>query len=800
MSREPKHTNKQVGIVKRHPDGFGFFIPDQAGTPDVYIPKQFMNGVMTNDKVEVAVYPEPGGKRFRGEISRIVDRAHKKVIGKFQHMNDQLGIILDTNNNWGANLSIPLKFSGGAKADDLVIVEITSYPTNNNQFIGKVTEVLGDANDPMYDTKKVIINHKIPHEFTGAIEVESQKFSHDLLPSKFRDRKDLTKTPLITIDGKTAKDFDDAIFVEQTATGFHLIVAIADVSHYVKIGSAIDTEAYERGTSVYFPNFVVPMLPEVLSNELCSLKPDVYRLCLVADMNFDFQGCIQKSEFYEGIMRSHARVTYGEAQEVIEGRCPEQFEHVKDMILKAEGLAKLLMARRFQAGSLDLEIPETELIIDESGCPIDIIRSERIFAHRLIEEMMLVANVEVAKFIGKNNSEVLYRIHEPPKLEKIEALNNHLHNFGSQTILSTSNLQKNLGKALHEFTGQPQEVILNILILRSMNQAKYSPDNVGHFGLGFEDYCHFTSPIRRYPDLIVHRVLKNILRIPGYDMPADATLQTAGTMLSACEQRSVKAERQLHSIKKARFMHKYLGEEFDGVISSVAKFGVFVLLRQFDVDGLVKVEDLGDDQFYFEEADMMLKGKRSGLEYKLGDAVKIQVAACDVELGQINFALVGQTVRSTQSKDNRMPFGKKNNKPRARDNDQKSFRKNKPEKSGKKGYPKRDSRDEERGKFSKDDRSQKDDRSRKDERQNDRKNGRVGFSSQSKFNDDPNKKPITGSMEKILKMLDEGASRGNHTKGFSNREDDQERRTGKNDRRGAGKARLSKRSGKGKTR
>jgi ribonuclease R len=808
MSREPKNSSSQIGTVKRHPDGFGFFIPDNAGTPDVYIPKQFMNGVMTNDKVEVGVYPEPGGKRFRGEVIKIVDRAHKKVIGKYQHLNDQQGIILDTNNNWGANLTIPTKFAKNAKPDDLVIVEITSYPTNNNQFLGKITEVLGDANDPMYDTKKVIINHKIPHEFSGAVDAEAAQIPEEVDPKKYKDRRDLTNTNLITIDGKTAKDFDDAIFVEQTSSGFHLIVAIADVSHYVKIGSAIDTEAYERGTSVYFPNFVVPMLPEVLSNGLCSLKPKVPRLCLVADMHFDFQGVIQKSEFYEAIMNSKARVTYGEAQEVIEGRCPEQFEHVKEMILKAAGLAKLLMARRFQAGSLDLEIPETELIIDESGCPIDIIRAERIFAHRLIEEMMLAANVEVAKFIGKNNSEVLYRIHEPPKLEKIEALNNHLHNFGSQITLSTNNLQKNLGKALHEFTGTPQEIILNILILRSMNQAKYSPDNVGHFGLGFEDYCHFTSPIRRYPDLIVHRVLKNILRVPGYEIPVDATLATAGTMLSACEQRSVKSERQLHSIKKARFMAKYVGEEFEGVISSVAKFGVFVLLRQFDVDGLVKVEDLGDDQFFFEEADMMLRGKRSGLEYKLGDTVKIQVAACDVELGQINFVLLDQPVRSSQSKDDRMPFGKRQNKNRPRDRDEKSFRS---DRKGKRS-DKNASKESQKRSFKPSRKVERDDRSERSERsEQPSRPEKLGFRSKNTRDagrefqrpmktEDPNKKPITGNMEKILKMLDEGASRGNHTKGFSNREDDKERRSGKDDRRSAGKARLSKRPGKGKTR
>lgn len=759
MDIDLKKNRTQIGTVKRHPDGFGFFIPEDPNIPDVYIPKQYMNGVMTNDKVEVGIYPEPGGRRYRGEVLKIIERAFIDVIGTYREMNDQYGVILDTNNNWGANLSIPKKWALSAKPNDLVVARVMGYPTDKEPFLGKVTEVLGDGNDPLYDIKKVIINHKIPHTFSGAIEKESQEFDHDLNPAKFKHRKDLTNIPLITIDGKTAKDFDDAIFVEQTNTGFHLIVAIADVSHYVKIGSAIDTEAYERGTSVYFPNFVVPMLPEILSNELCSLKPDVYRLCVAADMHFDFQGHIVKSEFYEGVMKSHARVTYGEAQEIIDGNDLPQFSHVKDMILKAADLAKILMNKRFQAGSLDLEIPETELIIDELGNPVDILRAERIFAHRLIEEMMLIANVEVAKFIGRNNGQVLYRIHEPPKLEKIEALNIHLHNFGSQQKLTTKNLQKNLGKALREFEGQPEETILNILILRSMNQAKYSPDNVGHFGLGFEDYCHFTSPIRRYPDLIVHRVLKNILRIPGYDIPVDTTLETAGTFLSACEQRSVKAERQLQSVKKARFIQKYLGQEFEGIISSVTKFGIFVLLRQFDVDGLVKIEDLGDDHFLFIEEKMMLKGKRSGKEYKLGDIVRIQVVSADVELGQINFILDDQPRRSASH------FTE-------RDNDRRS-------------------RSEKKTKSKKSKNNNKKDNDIKSQNLKDKGNGSLKTEGGL---------AITSRMEQILRKLDEGAARGNHSKGFSNRKNDKERGTSKNDRRGAGKARVSKRSGKGKTR
>ncbi len=641
MVNMKNRKDTQTGIVKRHPDGFGFFIPDNSEIPDVYIPKQFMAGVMTNDKVEIKIYPEPGGKRFRGEVLKVIERSSKVVIGKYKNFNEMYGIIFDDNNNWGANLSIPKGWSMQANEGDLVVVQITSYPEKKEPFLGRVIEVLGDSTDPLFDIKKVIYSHKLPHVFDKFVQEECKQFELEIRPENFKNRRDLTKLPLITIDGKTAKDFDDAVYVENHEYGFRLIVAIADVSHYVKSESAIDREAYARGTSTYFPNYVVPMLPEVLSNELCSLKPDVYRLCCVADMKMDFQGTVIESDFYEGIMKSHARVTYGEAQEVIDGNTPEKFKHVEDVIKRCADLSKILMAKRFREGALDLEIPETELLIDETGAPVDIQRSERIFAHKLIEEMMLAANVAVARFIGeKHQTPVLYRIHEQPKRESIETLNHYLKNFGSDKKLGGKNLQKEIGRALQDFAGKPEEIVLHILTLRSMNQAKYSPENIGHFGLGFDYYAHFTSPIRRYPDLIVHRVLKNVLGIPGYEASAVDTLTTAGTLLSSCEQRSVKAERQLHSIKKARFMQKYLGEEFEGIISSVAKFGVFVLLRQFDIDGLIKVEELGNDLFIYDADNMLLTGKRSGFRYSIGDTLKIQVAGCDTDLGQINFALV----------------------------------------------------------------------------------------------------------------------------------------------------------------
>ena len=635
------------GTIKRHPDGFGFFIPEDIEHPDVYIPRHSMEGVMTNDKVAIEAFPEREADRYRGEIVRILSRGTKVVVGRFFKLNDKYGILRDEGKGWGQDLKIKLEDSLNAKDKELVTAEITQYPEKGVPFIGIVKEIIGDALDPMTDILRVIRSNGIPLEFSKATLDQASKFAEDPTEEDFKNRRDLRDRDLITIDGATAKDFDDAICVEMTNEGFLLTVAIADVSHYVRVDSAIDRDAYERGTSVYFPNYVVPMLPEALSNGLCSLNPHRPRLCLVAEMLFDFTGDLRKSEFFEGVMSSKARVTYGEAQEIIDGNPIEKFKDVAGVILRAADLAKLLMAKRFKEGSLDLEIPETELVIDGAGVPIDIQKSERLFSHRLIEEMMLAANVAVAKFITEKEIPALYRIHEPPNEQAIMMLERYLQNFGSETKLGQGKLQKRLTRALQEFTGKPEAQVLNILTLRSMNQAKYSLNNLGHFGLGFEFYTHFTSPIRRYPDLIVHRLLKNLVLPNGgsYRLMPEDEVSSAGTVLSAAEQRSTKAERQLQSIKKARFMEKFIGQEFDGIISSVAKFGVFVLLREYDVDGLVKLEELTGDRFEFDEENLTLVGRRSGFTYNIGDLIRIQVASADVDLGQINFVLAGSEAR-----------------------------------------------------------------------------------------------------------------------------------------------------------
>lgn len=642
----------QQGLVKRHPDGFGFFIPDDKTQPDVYIPKNSMTGVMSNDKVLVDVVPEKGTDRYRGDVVKMIARFHKKIVGRFENLNNKMGVIRDDSYSWGSDLYIKLEDTMGAKPGELVAAEIITYQTETEKFSGKVVEIIGDSVDPINDIKRVIFSNNIPFEFSAATQKEASQIPHEVFESEFKNRKDLRKLPLITIDGKTAKDFDDAVFTETTNQGFHLYVAIADVSHYVNLGSAIDKDAYERGTSVYFPNFVVPMLPEVLSNELCSLKPNVPRLCLVAEMTIDFSGTVTQSEFYEAVMQSQARVTYGEAQEIVDGKDIEKFNHVKDNILRSADLAKLLMAKRFREGALDLEIPETILEIDASGVPVDVLKTERLFAHRLIEELMLIANIETAKFLASKDIPAIYRVHDEPRAEAIKILQKYLHNFGSQVKFGGGMLQKKLTKALEEFHGKPEAQVLNILTLRSMSQAKYSTDNIGHFGLGFPFYTHFTSPIRRYPDLIAHRLIKNqILTNSKYRLIPEDELTTACNMLSGCEQRSVKAERQLMSIKKARFMEKHIGKEFDGVISSVTKFGMFVLLREFDIDGLVKMENLGNDYFEYNEENLTLIGKRTKQVFAIGDVVQVVVTSANSAVGQIDFSLksVTEAKRKPQS-------------------------------------------------------------------------------------------------------------------------------------------------------
>lgn len=617
---------------------------------------------MTNDRVSIRAHKEGRENRFRGELVSIDERSMKRVVGKCVEISKGRRIVPDDGKGWGADLELVEEGNRLLKPEpgEWIAAEIISYPGSigalgdskappTGKFLGKVIEIIGSLEDPLTDIQRVALTQHIPMHFRNETKKEASRFPDKVTEQDARNRKSLKSLPLITIDGATAKDFDDAIFVDMTKEHYKLYVAIADVSHYVKPGTSIDEDAYERGTSSYFPNYVLPMLPEILSNELCSLKPNVARLALVAEMDFDFTGKPLRSKFYEAVIESKARVTYGEAQEVIEGACPKSLLHVEKAILNAEKLAKVLMAQRIREGSLDLELPEVQILVDQAGIPTDIVRSERLFAHRLIEEMMLAANVAVAKYISEHNAPVLYRIHESPKPDAIKTLEKFLRQFGGRIKLEGGSLQKKITKALQEFHGKTEALVLNNLALRSMAQAKYSSVNVGHFGLGFSHYAHFTSPIRRYPDLIVHRVLKSLI-VKGSKYPPipQEEVTTAGVMLSACEQRAVRAERQIQGIKRARYMQNFVGQEFDGTISSVTRFGAFVTLRTLEVDGLVHIDTLSrspQDRLVFDEDRLRLVSRRSGFALSIGDPIRIKVISTDIETGQIDFAPAEKSAR-----------------------------------------------------------------------------------------------------------------------------------------------------------
>ncbi len=629
------------GKVIGHPDGFGFLRPED-GRDDLFLDPKQMYKVLHGDVVLARVIGVDRRGRLEAGIVEVLERANRKVVGRL-FIEHGVAFVVAENKRINQDILIAPESLDGVKAGQVVVAEILEQPTKHAEPIGHIVEVLGNYADPGMEIEIALRKHDLPHEWPRDAEAQAKKLPKTIAPKDLKGRKDLRELPFVTIDGETAKDFDDAVYCEPLmkgkTKGYRLWVAIADVSHYVKPGDPLDAESYNRGNSVYFPRRVIPMLPEELSNELCSLKPDVDRLVMVCEMEVSQGGVVRHYEFYPGVIHSHARLTYTRVAAVIEGR--EAEPPVDDALVPAlenlYAVFKALLGARQKRGAIDFESIETQMVFDDQGKIERIVRVQRNDAHRLIEECMLAANVSASDFLEKNDQPTLYRIHEGPTPEKLEALRAMLKDFGLTLGGGEEPQAKDYAELLARIKDKPYSGLLQTVMLRSLSQAVYSPENVGHFGLAYEAYAHFTSPIRRYPDLVVHRCIKAMLAGKRHDA---GDLDALGQHCSETERRADDATRDVEAWLKSYYMQDHVGEEFDGTVSGVTNFGLFVTLDELYVDGLVHVSDLGQDYFQFDQQRHLLRGERSGVRYQLGGRVRVKVVRVNLEQAKIDFVLV----------------------------------------------------------------------------------------------------------------------------------------------------------------
>ena len=628
-----------AGRLEGHPDGFGFLVPDD-GRPDIALPAREMRKALHGDRVTARITGTDRRGRPEGEIVEVLERGTREIVGR---LHDERGVwfVVAENRRIAQDLIVPAKDRGAAKPGDVVVVEIVEYPTAEREPIARVIEVLGRATDPGMEIEIALRKHALPFKFSKAAAAQAKRLPDHVLDSERAGRVDLTAVPLVTIDGETAKDFDDAVWAEKKGKGFRLVVAIADVSHYVRDADAIDQDARERATSVYFPRRVIPMLPEALSNELCSLKPQVDRLCMVADMEITATGTIRRYKFYPAVMHSRARLTYDEVWSWLSDPASAQDERARAVLPHLSTLYELyhvLDASRDQRGAIDFETVELRLVFDAHGKIEKIVPAPRNDAHKLIEECMLAANVCAADVLAKAGHPALYRVHEGPTPEKLEQLKAFLGASALSLGGGEDPTAMDYARLLDKIRDRPDFALLQTVLLRSLQQARYRPDNVGHFGLAYEAYAHFTSPIRRYPDLLVHRAIRAVLAGKRYQ-PAGATWEELGIHASLAERRADDATRDVEAWLKCWYMQDKVGETFEGTISGVASFGIFVTLDGLNVDGLVHVTELPRDYFRYDPMRHSLTGERSGLAFRLADRVRVRVARVDLEQARIDFTL-----------------------------------------------------------------------------------------------------------------------------------------------------------------
>ena len=630
-----------TGTVQGHPDGFGFVVRDGDG-PDLFLGPQEMHKVLHGDRVAVREAGVDRRGRPEAKIVEVLARANHHVVGRLHSERGVLFVVAE-NKRISQDLLVPPGDALDAKPGQVVVAEIIEQPGKHAQPIARVVEVLGNYADPGMEIEIALRKHDLPHEFPPAVEKASAGFGRDVTALDIKGREDLRKLPLVTIDGETAKDFDDAVYCEPHGKGFRLVVAIADVSHYVKHSDALDAEARNRGNSVYFPRRVIPMLPEVLSNGLCSLNPEVDRLCVACDMKIDGHGEVSEYRFYPAVMWSQARLTYTVVAEMLaepKGAAAQRHGKLLPHLVNLHRLYQTLAKGRAKRGAIDFDSTETQMIFDTNGKIERIVPVQRNDAHRLIEECMLAANVCAADFLHSHEHPTLYRIHEGPTSERLLGLREFLKGFGLQLAGGDTPHASDYAKVLARCKERPDRQLLQTVMLRSLRQAVYSPDNAGHFGLAYEAYAHFTSPIRRYPDLLVHRSIKAVLLSKRYD---PGNWHELGVHCSQTERRADEATRDVEAWLKCYYMRDRVGDTFDGTISSVVGFGIFVALDGVYVEGLVHVSDLGSDYFHFDAAKHLLLGERSAKRYRLGDRVKVKVVRVDLETSKIDFVLEEQS-------------------------------------------------------------------------------------------------------------------------------------------------------------
>jgi ribonuclease R len=642
----PIKMNLVVGRVKCHPDGYGFVIPEREGEQDIFVSQRNLKEAMHGDRV-VARVESIRKKGREGSVIRILERGLHKVVGKFMR-GKNYSYIIPEDERIIQEVFIPEGETKRARPNQIVVAEITRYPTERVRPEGRVTHLLGYPDDPEVEPQIIIHKYDLPHRFSSTVLKEARDLPLIPSPDDYQGLVDLRDIPTFTIDGEKARDFDDAVSIQKEKDGgVTLYVSISDVSHYVEEGTALDEEAYLRGTSVYFPDRAIPMFPPELSNEICCLHPNSDRLTLTVELRYDARGNEKGVRFYPSAIRSSERLTYTIVKKGLLDDDVELKKRYGDIVPSLEWMADLsqrLRQKRIERGALDFDLPEPEIILDLQGETEEIIRAERNLAHQIIEEFMIAANEAVAHFLEENGFPSIYRIHEPPKGEAVDEFRRFVSHLGHKMKKDAEGPSKELQRLLLEVKGRPEERVVNNILLRSMKWAKYSANNVGHFGLASKSYTHFTSPIRRYPDLMVHRILKRVLSKKD-GRASEEVLVRKAEHLSHRERVAMEAEREILDRYRVRFMKDKIGEVFKGVIGGVAAFGFFVELQDIFVEGMVRVTSLYDDYYQYHEKRYCLVGERTHKTFRMGDEVVVRVDRVDVERRHIDFGLIEKVDR-----------------------------------------------------------------------------------------------------------------------------------------------------------